>query len=266
MRIKQNHPLNGMVTHLIKARKYRHQRNKRKSSSKDICTYGFERARTNLKKESDFVKFMNLLEKRGPDTPFNLYDSWTVAIRLRMEKKGSWPTGDAKWDINIVAQYMQELQRQFWNTVPKLLKKKALRANCADWPVNIFSYLYRLRERKVISGEEMEDMNRILSKSLDAFEMIHDKIRMKGLRTRRFIVAKCLDPRSLTRIYIGKVPSDPTILKWVWSTCNWSIMWPSFKIPPVTLVMPHAIKQINVCRDPQVTKDAFIQKGEVLRF
>lgn len=274
--MQKYHPLRGTVSRLIfslgrrKAarnktgegqRKLKKEKNGKRPKLK-------KKARKPKKKpESDFVKFMNRLETRGPEGPWNLYDKWTVAIRERMTERGTWPTGNAKWNLNTLAQYMQELQREFWNAMPKILKKKALRHNCGEHPWRIENFIFDLVERGSVAEQEKEDMYELLERSADAFEMLHNKIRMKGLRGRKFCMATCKDPRSLTRIYLGKMTDDTRALKWAWRSYHWNIMhlW-SFKIPPPILVMPHVIKRINVCINPRVRKDAFINKGEVIRF
>lgn len=260
-----------MVTHLIRRKRKWNKQGQQKGSGalKKEKAENKTRPKKKVRKapESDFVKFMNKLELRGPEKLGNLYDPWTRAIRQRMQEQGIWPTGKAKWNLNTIAQYLQELQREFWNAVPKPLKKKALRHNCGEYPWRIENFIFDLDERESITEQEKEAVYDLVERCMDAFEMLHDKIRLKGLRSRKFCMATCKDPRSLTRIYLGKMTDDSVALKWAWRSSHWNIMHlRSFKIPPPILVMPHKIQRINVCIDPRMRKDAFIRKGEALRF
>ena len=141
-------------------------------------------------KKSNFVRFFESLENRGPMTIHSQYERWARAVRAEMETEGTWPTLEQECDVTIIAEYVSRLQRQFWNEHPEL-----------KW--------YEASIQRVIY--EGSDTMR---PSLRTLKRIYKKIRHKGMRDRSFTLSlwRGLDTPTWAYItYLGHTGRGETI-------------------------------------------------------
>ena len=138
-------------------------------------------------KKSDFVRFMESLQNRGPLTMHNdIYTKWTTRIRTEMEEAGSWPTDMADCHISVIVEYISRLQRVFWDEFPDL--------NHQDSHLDIHS---------VYHGEKYTE----LRKALSIFAMIYKKIRSKGVRERAYMLKTFCYRRGPHWTYVDSGPN-----------------------------------------------------------
>lgn len=123
-------------------------------------------------KKSDFVRFFESLEERGPLSPRHgkLYERWTKRIREQMEAEGIWPTGQQKPSTEVVAQYVSRLMRLFWNY--------SRNRKWYQWEEKAFYLSYR------------ETAYAQLRTQFNVFYLIFNKIREKGRRSKSFYLSR----------------------------------------------------------------------------
>lgn len=116
-------------------------------------------------KKSSFVRFFESLEERGPLSPIEgqIYDRWTRIVRREMEAVCTWPKDKQKTEIEIVAEYVSRLMRQFWKS-----------SGGRKW----YKYLGETRR--------LPDK---LKTNIKVFGIIYSKIRNKGQRDKSFELA-----------------------------------------------------------------------------
>jgi hypothetical protein len=146
-----SNPIRGTVSHFMEAGALRRLRKEARKQKPQV-----EKA-----KKSNFVRFFESLENRGPLTPHSTYEKWTKAIHKEMEAAETWPKGKQECDLRIIAEYISRLQLMFWKEYPEL-----------QW--------YTFREN--IYGNHWEEF----LPNLRVFRKIYNKIRNKGLRDRKF--------------------------------------------------------------------------------
>ncbi|MCF7865154.1 MAG: hypothetical protein K9M11_01440 [Candidatus Pacebacteria bacterium] len=207
--------------------------------------------------ESSFVKFMNQLKMRGPKTP-NLYDQWTKEIHERMREKGTWPTGMTDWDLNILAQYLQELMKKFWRSVPQQIRERTLFKWCDSYAHDMWerwTEVFDCPGVKLFKDYDAQQQAKIsFVRSLRTYKKIHHRIREHGRRKKLFIMATWSQRRSLTRNYIDHYPASGHGRFRVWSEHDWAIMYESYvKVSPI-LIMPHVIKKLDRIDDNHWTE------------
>lgn len=137
-------------------------------------------------KESNFVRFMNSLQNRGPLTMHNdIYTKWTTRIRAEMEEAGSWPTGMADCHIGVAVEYVSRLQRSFWDEFPDL--------NHQTRDLDIHSVYNGVKYARLLHA-------------LKIFAMIYNKIRGKGMRERIFFLKPLCYRRGPHWTYVDSGP------------------------------------------------------------
>jgi len=124
---------------------------------------------------------MESLENREPLYP-SLYEVWTKKVRADMEKEGTWPTGLQEVDIQILAEYLSRILREFWDS-------------------NLPFRWYETGEDSSVH-REMQKLRhtRIL-------RFLYEKIRKKGVRDRAFIMPVWAGRHSYARSWIH-LPRD----------------------------------------------------------
>lgn len=203
--------------------------------------------REKREKQSSFVRFMNRLETCGYQGIGSLHLKWTKAIRDILERDGIWPSGLIDWDISVLARYLQELQRQFWNSLPPLAKQKLLRKNCTSYPYSIIDDVENIYKSLKVNPEDLTDTLTLVRSAMYTFRHIQTVIRDKGLRSRKFIVSRGSRCVRFTRIYIDEYPTDNYVRTRVWfeEGCTLVSYDDNYQIKPI-LIMPHELKRVNV--------------------
>ncbi len=270
MRLKRKpHPLSGTVSRFISADQQRWLRQKRfqEQQGNDLTADSKTSPKPKRVPESQFVKFMNKLQDRGPQKPETLHEKWTIEIREKMTVEGVWPQGMTDWDIEVLARYLQQLQRQFWNSLHSLLKLNLLPIHCEACGWRIIDPAKLLLQRYRVPPDER---NGILEATLDSwrtYNRIYDMIRRKGIRDKLFIMSNggSLNIR-LVRIFIDSYPTDNWIRWHVWHYEHGTIV-SRFKGEVVPfLVMPHKYARIEVCtKGPEKeikNRYEYLQPGE----
>ncbi len=258
-RIKSLHPLHGTVSRLFT---WQEQRDLRQ-----MGLWGKGGKQNPKVKRGAFVKFMNRIENRGPQGPFSLHEKWTDAIKTNMEEDSVWPEGDADWDIEILARYLQELQRQFWNSLYPLLKQELLPIHCEACGWQLISPARELLVRHRVHPNEREGIIENVKKSINAYNRIYDMIRRKGIRDKLFIMTHggSLNIRYV-RIFLDNYPHDEWVKRRVWHNEHGTIT-SSFKGKAVPfLIMPHKRARVDVYSGSQERKlrykFEYLQPGE----
>jgi hypothetical protein len=121
-----------------------------------------KRAKTRKKPErSNFVRYFESLENRGPLLMHSFYEKWTVQVREEMQAAGTWPTGEQETCPKIVAEYISRLLMAFWREFPE----------------------FKWYARNIRHSHESWDKFLRLSRTL---KRIYNKIRVKGTADRTF--------------------------------------------------------------------------------
>lgn len=203
-------------------------------------------------KESPFVKFLNRIENKGPQTPGSLHVKWTTSIREKMVKDNSWPTGTVDWNVEILARYLQELQKHFWNSLPKVVRMEFLPIHYARYPYLLVTEVEKLYSKRKLTLKKRYDAIDELRRSIRTFDFIHSIIRNKGLRDRVYIVSKGKMTVRFTRLFIDTYPTNSFIRWSVWSEEGCTIQsYSNEHVVTPFLVMPHSFARVNVRHDSQ---------------
>jgi hypothetical protein len=254
---RKPHPIKGTVKRFLSKRVQQWAKQRRQEEAQGLDTLGTNIKSRECKKkapESEFVKFMNGLEKRGPDKPFNLYDKWTITIRERMEARGSWPTGMQDWTLDFLAEYLQELMKQFWKEVHPKFRKLVLREFCVSSGYTFYDHwlgFFDSDRHNTFKGDEnaRKEAKSHFYEVFCTYRKIHNRIRMWGYRRKLFILPTWQQGRSLTRNYIDQYPEDDWLLKRIWSSPKWRILYNRWNDIHPTLIMIHKIKMIENMTD-----------------
>ena len=110
------------------------------------------------------IEFFKDLESRGPWSPDSLFEKWTKKIRADMEKAGTWVENPSN-DFEFVAEYISRLQMIYQETNAPFFIEKHIKG--------------RVVSRK-FTPEAL------------AFRMIYLKIRVWGLRKKRYRLRRWL--------------------------------------------------------------------------
>lgn len=118
-------------------------------------------------KKSNFVRFMESIENRGPLTMHeDFYKKWTVAVRRQMEDEGLWLEPMDEVCTDFIAEYLHRLLIEFWEEHPDVSTTERF---------DLWSHFDKMRPTRLI------------------LKKIYLKIRNKGIRDKTFY----LDPWSL---------------------------------------------------------------------
>lgn len=141
----------------IPIRKLAHM--KKYNPIRNTVTYYVTACKKRVKRpKMTLIEFFEDLENRGHSIEDSLYEKWTKKIRADMKKAGTWKENPSN-DFDFVAEYVSRLHRIFKATKQPLFINEIVRG--------------RVVSRK-FSFEAL------------AFRMIYLKIRVWGLRTKRF--------------------------------------------------------------------------------
>ncbi|MDB5259561.1 MAG: hypothetical protein JWO73_769 [Candidatus Taylorbacteria bacterium] len=112
--------------------------------------------------ESNFVRFMNSLENRGPLSMHSMHVQWTRKVRSDMEASMTWLRGMEQCSLPFVAEYMSRVLREFWLSNIPLLPEKWDRGDA--WKLKHVKDMLRIFKKMQAKGRR------------DArFELYHDK-------------------------------------------------------------------------------------------
>lgn len=252
-RTKKPHPLSGTVSRFISKGRQRWLRQKRFEEQQGHNNPIISKSKTPKQKkvkESNFVRFMNKLEHKGPERLGSQHETWTINIHEIMTRRGTWPTGMDEWNVEILAEYLQELQRQFWNSLYPVLKKKLLPFFCSCYPTGFMNEIPSVLSEHRVAHSKRNQIVESARNSLRTFNWIHKIIRQRGLRDKSFITSRGNRNIRLTRIFIDKYPVDQEVRVRVWrhEDCVLGSYYGKKEITPI-LVMPHNWQRIDVsCR------------------
>ena len=132
---------------------------KKHNPIRNTVTYYVTACKKRVKRpKMTLIEFFEDLENRGHSIEDSLYENWTKKIRSDMKKAGTWKERSLN-DFEFVAEYVSRLHRIF------KASKKGL-------------FLKKIVKGKVVSRE--------FTPEALALRMIYLKIRVWGLRTKRF--------------------------------------------------------------------------------
>lgn len=110
--------------------------------------------------KSNFIRFFEDLENRGPYTPNSLFETWNKKIHADMKKAGTWKEDSKGVSFEFVAEYINRLQVLFRRSDSRM--------------------------HELIEGRRDDKFTR----EGFTFRLIYLKIRVWGLRTKQFRLRK----------------------------------------------------------------------------
>ncbi|HEY1037306.1 MAG TPA: hypothetical protein VGE62_01865 [Candidatus Paceibacterota bacterium] len=221
MKRKPN-PLKGTVSRFLSSGSQKWSRHKKKCErlglnpeDVPVNTGCKRRSRAKKPRESDFVRFMNSIQTRGPDRPGTVYERWTKSIRATLETEGVWPTGTDDWNLDVVARYFQELQKELRASAMKVRHAKDRCKRRPDAPIHWIIHLLldgSYRKKKAASLRESADEVHSLRRSFGA---IYKDIRARLMRRKRMICMDYVYHWTPEKIYLNWYPKEKGVrIQW----------------------------------------------------